>query len=422
MILYPLEALRPLPLRQTFIVVGPDGENLRNVIGGGWEYIVQNQPLGTGHALAQTQKDIPQTIENLLVLNGDVPLISPQSLSHMMNHHCASGAAITLLTTDRFQQRGLGRILRNSSGQITEIIEEVEDEARSHEAFELNSGIYCFSSQWLWDNMQNLSPHDNGELYLTDMVSMAAKSGQKVESVSPKDPMEILGINNRIDLAQAEEFMQRRTREGWMKKGVTLLNPSSIFIDVTVDIGMDTAIYPNTFLTGTTRIGEQCTIGPNTTIRDSIIGDNCRIQTSMIEEATLEEGVDVGPYSHIRPDSHLEQGVHIGNFVEVKKSRLGRGTKMGHFSYVGDATIGANVNIGAGTITCNFDGLRKNRTIIEDDAFIGSDSMLVAPVRIGPRAITGAGSVVTHDVPADALVVGAPAQIKEKPVRKGGSD
>jgi bifunctional UDP-N-acetylglucosamine pyrophosphorylase/glucosamine-1-phosphate N-acetyltransferase len=224
----------------------------------------------------------------------------------------------------------------------------------------------------------------------------------------------VLGINDRSHLAQAEAIMRQRINEKWMLEGVTLLEPALVFIDVTVEIGQDTIIYPNTYLQGATAIGRQCRLGPNTIVRDSTIGNGCTIEASVVEGAVLEDGADVGPFSHLRPGAHLARGVHVGNFGEVKNSYLGPGTKMGHFSYLGDATVGQEVNIGAGTITCNYDGQRKHRTIIEDGAFIGSDTMLVAPVRVGGGAKIGAGSVVTHDIPPGSVAYGVPARVRGK--------
>jgi bifunctional UDP-N-acetylglucosamine pyrophosphorylase/glucosamine-1-phosphate N-acetyltransferase len=228
------------------------------------------------------------------------------------------------------------------------------------------------------------------------------------------DPEEVLGVNDRIELAQAEAILRRKINEHWMREGVTILDPTVTYIDADVHIGQDTIIYPNTYLQGSTRIGVDCHLGPNTLIRDSTLGDHCEIRLSVVDAAVLEDDVLVGPFSHLRPDTRLSRGVHVGNFSEVKNSRLGAGTRMGHFSYVGDAEIGADVNIGAGTVTCNYDGIQKHSTIIEDRAFIGSDVMLVAPVRIGCEARIGAGSVVTHDIGPRCTAFGIPARVRRK--------
>ena len=291
---------------------------------------------------------------------------------------------------------------------------------RSRDIREVNGGVYAFRSDALWPHLDALRPSAGGEVYLTDVVGLAVQAGEHVDAVPVDDPAELLGVNDRVHLAQAEAVLRQRLRTRWMLAGVTLVDPPSTFIDADVEIGQDTVVYPNTHLYGTTRTGRGCSIGPNTVIADSVVGEDCRIVASMLEGATLEAGVSVGPYSHLRPGSHVEEDVHVGNYVEVKESRLGRGTKVGHFSYIGDATVGRDVNVGAGTVTCNFDGVAKHRTVIGDEALIGSDTMLVAPVRVGERAVTGAGAVVTRDVDPEALVTGVPARQRSRRNRPEG--
>jgi bifunctional UDP-N-acetylglucosamine pyrophosphorylase/glucosamine-1-phosphate N-acetyltransferase len=309
---------------------------------------------------------------------------------------------------------GFGRVLRNKAGQVVGIVEEAVATETQKAIRELNCGVYCFDGHWLWPHLAQLPLSPKGEYYLTDLVAMAVAEGEVVEALKISDVTEVLGINDRSHLAQAEAVMRRRINEKWMLEGVTLLDPSLVFIEATVEVGQDTVIYPNTYLEGATAIGRQCCLGPNTIVRDSTIGDGCTIEASVVEGAVLEEGADVGPFSHLRQGAHLAKGVHVGNFGEVKNSYLGPGTKIGHFSYLGDATVGREVNIGAGTITCNYDGQRKHRTIIEDGAFIGSDTMLVAPVRVGAGAKIGAGSVVTHDIPPGSVAYGVPARVRGK--------
>jgi bifunctional UDP-N-acetylglucosamine pyrophosphorylase/glucosamine-1-phosphate N-acetyltransferase len=321
---------------------------------------------------------------------------------------------ITMLTVVADDPMGFGRILRDEAGQVVGIVEEAVATEAQKAIRELNCGVYCFDGDWLWPRLTQLPLSPKGEYYLTDIVAMAVAEGQVVQALKISDVTEVLGINDRSHLAQAEAAMRQRINQKWMLEGVTLLAPVLTFIDATVEIGQDTEIYPNTYLQGTTAIGRHCRLGPNTIVRDSTIGDGCTIEASVIEGAVLEEGADVGPFSHLRKGAHLAQGVHVGNFGEVKNSYLGPGTKMGHFSYVGDATVGREVNIAAGTITCNYDGQRKHPTIIEDGAFIGSDTMLVAPVRVGAGAKIGAGSVVTHDVPPGSVAYGVPARVRGK--------
>ncbi|MFQ5874598.1 MAG: bifunctional UDP-N-acetylglucosamine diphosphorylase/glucosamine-1-phosphate N-acetyltransferase GlmU, partial [Dehalococcoidia bacterium] len=323
-------------------------------------------------------------------------------------------ADMTILTSPAEDPKGMGRVVKNAEELITRVVEEAEATSDELAVREICGGAYCFQGAWLWPMLDRLSPHESGEYYLTDLVQEASTGGHRVEALSPENPEEAFGINDRSDLARVTGIMYQRNRERWMAQGVTLLDPPTTYIDSTVELDTDTVIYPSTSLQGSTRIGEGCHIGPQSIITDSIIGNRCRVQASVIEESTLEDGVDVGPFSHVRPGSYLEADVHLGNYVEVKKSRLGKGTRVGHFTYLGDATLGAEVNIGAGTVTCNYDGVRKNPTVIGEGAFIGCDSMLVAPVTIGARAVTGAGAVVTHDVPPDTLVAGVPARITRK--------
>ena len=276
---------------------------------------------------------------------------------------------------------------------------------------ECNSGILCFQAKWLWSRLEQL-PVKHGEQYLTDLVELAVAEGRTVTALDA-DPDQVMGIDDRARLAWSETEMRARINEQWMLAGVTMLDPATTYIEACVTIGADTIILPDTLLRGKTVIGRACKIGPNAVIEDSVIGDRCTVKASFFEGATLEDDVDVGPFAHLRNGAYLCRHVHMGNFGEVKNSRLGPGAKMGHFSYLGDADVGADVNISCGVITCNYDGRNKHKTVIGQGAFIGSDTLLRAPVTIGMEAVTGAGSVVTHDVPDGALVYGVPARLKE---------
>ena len=414
------DAVRGAGVDDITIVVPQDSRRFQDAIGDSVRYATQPEPLGTGHAILQARTAL-NGASNIMVLYGDAPLIKPSTLARLMLRHAEMEACVTIITSRRSNPDGLGRILRDDSGGITAIVEERHADSDTLAIREVNSGFYCFRAPWLWENLQKLAPAPNGELLLTDLIQAAALQGQIVESITSDDPHETMGINNRIQLAEAETIMSQRIRERCMLGGATMPDASSVYIDCDAEIGQDTIVLPNTHITGQTVIGSGCTIGPNAIIDNAIIGDECTITSSVVRDSTLEADVDVGPFSHIRGGAHIESGVHIGTSAEVKNSRLGRGTKMGHFSYMGDATLGANVNIGAGAITCNFDGRDKHETIVGNDAFIGSDTMLVAPVRIGDGAATGAGAVVTKDVPANTLVVGVPAReqstdrTKEKP-------
>lgn len=411
MLLLVTDAIRDTDIDDIAVVVPQDSRPFRNALGDSVLYATQSEPLGTGHALLQARDALDGAV-NLLALYGDSPLIRASTLARLMQRHTESEACATIITSRSANPGGMGRILRDASGNISAIVEEQNADRETLAIREVNSGFYCFRASWLWHNLERLSPASNGELLLTDLVHAAVSQGLTVESIESKDAHETMGVNDRIQLAEAEAAMRRRIRERWMLRGVTMPDPSSVYIDHGAALGQDTAVLPNTHITGHTVIGSDCVIGPNSIIDNATMGDGCEVVSSVVRDSTLDSGVDVGPFSHIRGGSHIESGVHIGTSAEVKNSRLGRGTKMGHFSYMGDATIGENVNIGAGTITCNFDGIDKHRTVIGKNAFIGSDTMLIAPVRIGERAATGAGAVVTRDVPDGSTVLGVPARIK----------
>ena len=403
------DALCDAGLDDLVAIVPPNSPDVCSAVGHDAASVEQAEPLGTAHALSLARALLEDYQGDVLVINGDVPLITPDTLSALIRHHSSTQAYLTLLTCNGFPSDGMGRIIRDVDGSVSAIVEEAELDEPSAKVSEGNVGVYCFKSPWLWNALNELSPSANGEIYLTDLVAMAVAQSHRVEAMLLDDSGEGLGVNDGIHLSKAREVVQRRVNNKWLLSGVNVMEPA--FIDVTVELEPDTIVYPNTFLHGRTVIGKGCRIGPGSIIVDSVIADGCRVLQSVIEEAVLEEGVEAGPYSHIRPESHIEADVQIGNYAEVKNSRLGKGTKMGHFSYVGDSWVGPDVNIGAGAVTCNFDGVDKHQTIIEEGAFIGSDSMLVAPVRVGAKASTGAGSVVTRDVPAGARVAGVPARI-----------
>ena len=405
------DALRGAGFGEPVVVVPPGARHIAEAAGSDASPVEQPEPLGTAHALAQAGRLLAEHRGQVLAINGDVPLVTPATISALVQRHESTGACLTILTCDGLPSHGMGRVVRDSDGAAAAIVEEADLDARSACSAEANVGVYCAESPWLWSALGELSTAPNGEVYLTGLVAEAVRQGHRVETMIVEDAAEALGVNDGVQLDRAREAMRRRVNDSWRLRGVSVMEPA--YIDVTVELGEDSVVYPNTFLQGRTSIGKGCAIGPGSMVTDSIIADGCRVLQSVVEGAVLEDGVDVGPFSHVRPDSHVETGVHVGNFAEIKNSRLGRDTKMGHFSYVGDSFVGAGVNIGAGAVTCNFDGVDKHRTIVEDGAFIGSDSMLIAPVRIGAGASTGAGSVVTRDVPPGARVAGVPARVIE---------
>ena len=392
------------------VVVPLDADAMLAHLAGRVRFAVQEYPGGTGRALAAASGAVDPSVGNVLVINGDSPLIPADAIARLTAAHEETGARMTLLTVENPLQPALGRILRGEDGYVAAIVEERDATPEQLAVSEVNGGVYALCTDGLWDALALLPPAPNGELYLTALTVLFRARGEIVHAVAAEDPRDVIGVNTRADLALAEAAMQSRIRERWMLEGVTLVDPSNTYIDVGVTLGRDTVVHPNTHLRGRTRIGERCVIGPNAVVRDSVVGDGCTVVASMLEEATLEVGVDVGPFSHLRPGSHIGQGSHVGNFVEVKESSLGREVKAGHFSYIGDATVGDGVNIGAGMVTANFDGDDKHLTVIEEGAFIGSDTVLVAPVRVGKGARTGAGAVVTRDVAEGETVVGVPAR------------
>jgi len=394
------------------LVVGHGGDQVREALGDRARYVIQAEQLGTGHAVLQARALLAGESDAVLVTYADMPLVMEETLRRLVERHAQGAAALTMLTVVSQDPRGFGRVVRDAAGRVAAIVEERDCTPEQLAIRELNPSVYCFDAAWLWDNLPCLTPSRKGESYLTDMVALAVGQGRTVNDSVHEGEIELMGVSTRVHLAEAEAVIRERINRHWMEAGVTLQDPATIYIDATVTIGQDTTILPNTHLQGQTVIGAGCRIGPGSLIVDCQIGNNCVVTMSVLEHAVLEDETNIGPFGHLRKGARLCRGAHMGNFGEMKNSTLGPGSKMGHFSYLGDAQIGANVNIGAGTITCNFDGVHKHATVIDDDVFIGSDSMLVAPLHIGRGAKTGAGSVVTHDVPAGAVVYGVPARVK----------
>jgi bifunctional UDP-N-acetylglucosamine pyrophosphorylase/glucosamine-1-phosphate N-acetyltransferase len=406
-----VEGLSDLP---PVVVVGYKAEDVQAAVPGLAEFALQEQQLGTGHAVASAKPQLEGKADTILLTFADMPLLRKESLEALIALHQKSDSPVTMTSFIGEPGSAFGRVVRNPDGKVAEIVEKAVATPEQLEIREYNVSAYCFKADWLWEALGRIPLSPKGEYYLTDVVGLAIGDGYQVESLVLSDPDEAIGPNDRVDLAAADKVMRRRINEAWMRAGVTIVNPEVTTIEPEVTIGQDTILQPNTFLRGRTVIGEDCVIGPNTTIVDTQVGNGAQLCQSVLESAVVEDDVSMGPFCHLRKGAHLAKGVHLGNFAEVKDSYLGPETKMGHFSYIGNARIGSNVNIGAGTITCNYDGEKKNPTEIGDDVFIGSDTMLVAPVKIGDRSVTGAGAVVTRDVPADTLVIGVPAKEKRK--------
>lgn len=407
---YSLEAARKVADSPPVMVIGHGAEQVRSMFGAMSRFVLQEQQLGTGHAVLQAAAELRGRSELVLVTYADMPLLRAETLMQLVSIQQAQTAAFSMLTVMLEDPHGFGRVVRDVNGNVIEIVEEAQASDEQLAIRELNVGAYCFDAQWLWDALPRISLSPKGEYYLTDLVAIAAADGLAVNALRMDDPKEMIGINNRVHLAEVSGLMRARVNQHWMEEGVTMIDPLAVYIEPEVSIGKDTVLWPGTILRGGTSVGEACVIGPNAIIQDTTIGNRCTVLASVLEQAVLEDEVEIGPFGHLRKGAHLAQGVHLGNFGEVKNSYLGPGTKMGHFSYLGDATIGEQVNIGAGTITCNYDGQHKYATQIGPGAFIGSDTMLVAPVNIGEGAKTGAGAVVTKNVPPNTLAVGVPAR------------
>ncbi|MFI5277186.1 MAG: bifunctional UDP-N-acetylglucosamine diphosphorylase/glucosamine-1-phosphate N-acetyltransferase GlmU [Ktedonobacterales bacterium] len=408
------------------VVVGHEAPAVRAALGdwrpaaGPLTWIEQPQQLGTGDAVrvteqAVTQGDAPRTI---LVTYGDTPLVRAETLRKLLEKHVRGHATLSFLTGQTSEPNDYGRVLRDGSGRVRGIVEVKHATPDELAISEVNSGIYAFAADWLWSRLGQLQPHDNGEYYLTDLVEVAVRERRPV-ATHRVALTETMGVNDRVALAEAERILRERLLRELMLSGVTVEDPATTYIHAGVRVGRDTIIRPGCHLLGATVIGEGCDIGPNSVIRESQIGDGCQAQASWIEEATMEPGSRVGPMSHLRSGARLLPAANLGNFAEVKNSVIGERVQMHHFSYMGDASVGADSNVGAGTISMNYDGKNKHRTIIGERVFLGCDTLLRAPVTIGDDANTGAGSVVTHDVPAGALVVGMPARVARRVLSHG---
>jgi len=405
---YVLDVASEICAKPPVLVVGHQREAVRESIGDRARFAVQEQQLGTGHAVMQAAQVLEGSSgANVLILSGDVPLTRAETLRQLIAQHANEKNALTLLTMKLDDPAMYGRIVRDTSGAVLRIVEAKDASADEKKIDEVNAGIYVFNASDLFTNLQNLSTNNaQGEYYLTDLIAMLRSAGKRIGAMVVRDPMEAVGVNSRSDLAVVEAEIQRRVVEKLMADGVTFRNPNTVVIDSTVTIGADTVVYPYVTLEGLTKIGEGCVIDPSVHLVNVTVGDDVHLKTGTIaEEATIEDEAIVGPYANLRPGTHLGKHVKIGNFVETKKAVFGEGAKASHLSYIGDAEVGADVNIGAGTITCNYDGVNKHKTTIEDGVFIGSDTQLVAPVRVGKGAYVGAGSTITKDVPPDSLAL-----------------
>ena len=404
------EAGSPRPI----VVVSPAVEGVRSAFADRADFALQDEPRGTGDAVRAALAVVPTTAAEVLVLSGDVPLITAADLDAVLEARRQDDAAIALATVFAADPEHLGRVIRSDFGTVERIVEAKDATDEELEGNEVNAGLYAFDADWLRRRIASLEPSaTTGEVYLTELVRLAREDGRLVSAVAFEDDGRFDGINDRSQLAAAEWNLRVRRNEAHMRAGVTMRDPSTVYLDWDVALGTDVTLEPNVILRGRTTVGDGSTIGAGSQLSDSAVGAGARVWASVVESSTIEDGATVGPFSHLRPGSVIGAGAEVGNFAELKNAHLGAGSKQHHMSYLGDAEIGERANIGAGAITANYDGVRKHRTTIGDGAFIGVDTMIVAPRAIGAGARTGAGAVVTKDVPAGKLAVGVPARIRE---------
>ncbi|MBS4210801.1 bifunctional UDP-N-acetylglucosamine diphosphorylase/glucosamine-1-phosphate N-acetyltransferase GlmU [Bacillus sp. FJAT-50079] len=420
MVEHVIDNISKLRFDQTVTVVGHGAELVKSHMEGRSDFVLQEEQLGTAHAVKQAKELLNGQKGTTLVICGDTPLIKAETMEALLALHNEQGAKATILTAYTNDPDGYGRIIRNQEGMVEKIVEHKDANEAERSVKEINTGTYCFDNVALFDALEQVS-NDNaqGEFYLPDVIEILKQRNDIVSAYQAPRFEETLGINDRIALAEAERIMTKRINEEHMRNGVTIKDPNNTYIGADVVIGSDTTILPGTMLQGKTIIGENCLIGPNSEISDSTVGDYTNVRQSVVHDSSIGLKVEIGPFAHIRPEAVIHDEVKIGNFVEVKKSVVGKGSKASHLSYIGDAEIGANVNLGCGSITVNYDGKNKYKTVIEDHAFVGCNANLVAPVTIGKNAFIAAGSTITKDVPGESLSIARAKQVnKENYVKK----
>jgi bifunctional UDP-N-acetylglucosamine pyrophosphorylase / glucosamine-1-phosphate N-acetyltransferase len=407
LVAYPVGAARALGAR-IVLVVGRGADEVRAAVSpeAATTFVEQKERLGTGHAVLQAKVDCGDGPGTILVLPGDVPLLSEATLRRLVDHHVTTGAAATLLTAEVTDPSGYGRVVREQ-GRPVGIVEHRDATAGQRQIREIGTSVYCFDARQLWPALAQVTPeNDQAEYYLTDVVGILQRQGQRLEAVVTEDPSECLGVNDRKQLAELAAIMRRRILDRLMVAGVTVIDPATTYVDDTVTVGPDSVLYPGVILEGATSLGVECVVHTGCHLTDTRLGDRVLLKPyCVLAASTVEEAAQLGPFCHLRPQSHVGANAKVGNFVELKKSRIGRGSKVPHLSYVGDTQMGEGVNVGAGTITCNYDGTSKHETVIGDRVFVGTNSSLVAPLTIGEGAYVAAGSVITKNVPPGALAV-----------------
>lgn len=418
MLTYPIDlSLNKICAQKTIVVIGHQADRIKEIFKDSRiTFAIQEEQLGTAHAVLKALPYISEFYGTVLILCGDVPLIKKETIISFVETFYENESIISVLTAVVEDPTGYGRIIRNPQGWLERIVEEKDAKEDEKQIREVNTGIYCLKSSFLKEGILEIEKDNaQNEYYLTDLIEIARKKGLRCSAHMIANPIEAIGINTRIDLAVANEVLRKEKLRELMLSGVTLIDPNTCYIEAMVEIGKDTIIYPNCMIQGRTRIGERCIIESNVKIMDSKIGNDVNIRSSsVITESLIEDGVSIGPFAHLRPQTEIKSKAKIGNFVEVKKSIIGKGSKANHLTYIGDSIIGEDVNVGAGTITCNYDGFKKHQTIIGDRVFVGSNVELIAPVRVGKDALIGAGTTVTKDVPDGALAI---SRVKQKNIK-----
>lgn len=415
MVEHVLRAVEPLQCDETVVVTGHGSQAVQDALGPRYSYVLQKEQLGTGHAVMAARARLENKKGQTIVLFGDTPLISSETLQSLLHEHRLSQAAVSILGAHMEDPHGYGRILRDERGQVQRIVEEKDASADEKEIKEVNTGFFCFETEHLLMALDRIDNHNKQqEYYLPDCIQVLKQLGYPVVAHMTHKVEETMGVNDRVALAHADELMRKRINTHWMEQGVSMVDPHQTYIDPDVTIGMDTHIYPGTIISGQSRIGEGCVIGPQTTIENSIVGDGCRVRQSKMVDSHVAADVNIGPFAHVRAGNTIGEHCHIGSFVELKNSVIKDRSKIPHLSYIGDTDIGNDVNVGCGSITVNYDGTNKHRTTIEDKAFIGCNTNLIAPITIGEASYVAAGSTITHSVPEESLAIARQRQTNKE--------